>query len=130
MAISDNRDRYGQVSRVLHWGIALLLFWQFLSAGSHLLLEDTLIEQFFWPTHKPLDFFLFVLIFIRLAWAVINPSQRPPSINVAARLGHLALYGLMVIIPGLALLRQYGSGKPFEPFGIPVFAGFEADKIA
>lgn len=130
MAISDNSDRYGRVSRILHWGMALLLLWQFLSAGAHLFLEDTLIEQFLWSTHKPLGVILFVLMFIRLVWAAINLSKRPPSINLAATFGHLALYGFMVIVPGLALLRQYGSGKPFEPFGIPLFDGFEADKIA
>lgn len=130
MSIRDSSDRYGQVSRILHWGMALLLLWQFLSAGAHLLLEDTLIEQFFWFTHKPLGFLLFVVIFIRIAWALTNLSRRPQSINMAATLGHVAIYGLLVIIPGLALVRQYGSGKPFEPFGIPLFPGFEADEIA
>ena len=37
MPIQDSNDRYGTVSRVLHWGMALLLVWQFLSAGAHAL---------------------------------------------------------------------------------------------
>ncbi len=28
MSIWDDRDRYGQVSRILHWGMAALLLWQ------------------------------------------------------------------------------------------------------
>jgi len=34
MPIQDSNDRYGTVSRVLHWGMALLLVWQFLSQYS------------------------------------------------------------------------------------------------
>ena len=129
MALNDNAGRYGKVSRVLHWGMALLMLWQFLSAGAHLLLEDTAIEAFFWATHKPLGFLLFALIFIRILWALINVSHRPASISFAATAGHIALYALLVIVPGVALLRQYGSGRSFEPFGIPLFTGSDGEKI-
>ena len=78
MPIQDSNDRYGTVSRVLHWGMALLLVWQFLSAGAHALLSDTAVEEFFWGTHKPLGFLLFVLIILRALWALINLSRRPP----------------------------------------------------
>lgn len=129
MLMKDNSNRYGQVSRILHWGMALLLLWQFISAGAHLLLEDTPVEAFFWPFHKPLGFLLFVLIVIRLVWALINRTQRPPSISVAAKLGHIALYGFLIAVPILALIRQYGSGKAFAPFGVVIFPGFAGDKI-
>lgn len=129
MTLSDSADRYGVVSRTLHWGMALLILWQFLSAGAHLLLEDTAIEAFFWSSHKPLGLLLFALISIRIVWAVGNLSRRPQSVSSAALAGHLGLYSLLVIVPGLALARQYGSGKPFEPFGIPVFSGFEGEEI-
>ena len=129
MLIKDNSNRYGQVSRILHWGMALLLLWQFISAGAHLLLEDTTVEEFFWPFHKPMGFLLFVLIVIRLTWALINRLQRPTSISKAAKLGHIALYGLLITVPALALIRQYGSGKAFGLLGITLFPGFEGDKI-
>ncbi|WP_428399639.1 cytochrome b [Marinobacter salarius] len=128
MTMADDTDRYGRVSRVLHWGMALLILWQFLSAGAHFLLGDTAVEEFFWATHKPLGLLLFVLIFVRVLWALMNVSRRPQSVNAAAKAGHIALYMLLVIVPGLALLRQYGSGKSFEPFGIPLFSGFEGDE--
>jgi cytochrome b561 len=130
MSVKDNSERYGKVSRILHWGMALLLLWQFLSAGSHLLLEDTAVEAFLFSTHKPLGFLLFLLIIVRIVWALANLSSRPPSINAAARWGHVGLYVLMLVVPALALLRQYGSGRSFEPFGLPLFPGFDADKIA
>ncbi|HEY9031565.1 MAG TPA: cytochrome b/b6 domain-containing protein [Kangiella sp.] len=129
MSLKDNSERYGHVSRVLHWGMALLLLWQFLSAAAHFFFDDTAIEAFFWPTHKPLGALLFILIIVRIVWALMNVSNRPHSVSWFARIGHIVLYLLLLAIPALALLRQYGSGRTFEPFGIPVFSGFESDKI-
>ena len=33
----------------------------------------------------------------------------------------------MLVVPAMGLLRQYGSGRTFEPFGIPLFSGFEGE---
>ena len=33
----------------------------------------------------------------------------------------MALYLLMWAVPAIALLRQYGSGRAFAPFGIPLW---------
>lgn len=129
MSLSDSVDRYGRISRFLHWAMAVLILWQFLSAGAHFLLEDTAIDKFLWPSHKPLGFLLFSLMILRTVWAIANLSRRPASLNMAARLGHIALYVLLFLVPALALLRQYGSGRAFEPFGIPLISGFEAEKI-
>ena len=65
----------------------------------------------------------------RLLWALVNLSRRPPAINLLSKLGHIALYLLVLTVPILALIRQYGSGRAFEPFGIPLFVGFEGEKI-
>lgn len=128
--IQDNTDRYGSISRLLHWGMALLLLWQFASAAARVLAEDTTVEQFLWSTHKPLGALLLVLVVIRIVWALINTSHRPPSVSAGAKAGHIALYLLLLVVPAIALLRQYGSGRSFEPFGIPLFPGFEGEEIA
>ena len=129
MTIKDNNQRYGTVSRILHWGLALLITWQFLSAAARFFFEDTSIEAFFWPTHKPVGFLILVLMVLRLAWALINMKKRPASVNLLAKLGHASIYLLLLAVPTVALFRQYGSGRTFEPFGIPVFPGFEGEKI-
>ncbi len=126
---SDNTTRYGTISRVFHWSMAVLILWQFLGAAAHYFLEDTAIEAFFWPTHKPMGLLLLVLMVLRLLWALAHVSRRPPAINLWSKLGHMSLYLLVIAVPILALLRQYGSGRAFEPFGIPLFAGFEGEKI-
>ncbi|BES70175.1 cytochrome b [Marinobacter nanhaiticus D15-8W] len=129
MQLGDTSERYGTVSRWLHWGMALLFLWQFLSASAHAFLDDTPVEAFFWATHKPLGLLLLILVAIRGIWALANISRRPHSVSTPAKLGHIALYLLMVVIPALALLRQYGSGRAFEPFGLPLMPGFSGEEI-
>ncbi|MDQ2076914.1 cytochrome b [Marinimicrobium sp. ABcell2] len=121
----DNPQRYGQVSRILHWGMALILFWQFFTVGFRVLMEDSAIDNFMWSTHRPLGAILLLLVAIRIVWALFNRTRRPAAVSTAAKLGHIALYGMLVLIPALGLLRHYGAGRPFDVFGIPLFSGFE-----
>ncbi|WP_415844325.1 cytochrome b [Stutzerimonas zhaodongensis] len=127
--LHDTPARYGTVSRFFHWTMAAILAWQFATALSHLLLEDTAIEGFLWSTHKAVGLLLIVLVVLRGLWSLRNRGHRPPSLSPMANLGHLALYLLMIVVPLIGLLRQYGSGRAFEPFGIPLMPGFEGDRI-
>ncbi|HLR86286.1 MAG TPA: cytochrome b [Wenzhouxiangella sp.] len=125
METGDAGRRYGFAGRALHWGMALLLGVQFLSVLSRVLLKDTAIEAFLWPLHKPNGFLLLVLVIVRIIWALASMKSRPPAVSTFSKAGHAAMYALVLIIPTLALLRQYGSGRAFSPFGLPLFPGFE-----
>ena len=141
MKLRDSRERYGAVSRILHWGMAALIAWQFLTAITRVVAEDSALDKFLWATHKHSGVLLLVLIILRGAWALSNarnrpevssvggPMPAPPTASTAARLGHRAMYGLILVIPVLALMRQYGSGKAFSPFGLPFMPGFDTGKI-
>ncbi|MFV9682295.1 cytochrome b [Pseudomonas sp. NY15367] len=124
--LQDSAQRYGAVSRLLHWAMAALLVWQYLTV---IVPEGHFLESIVGGTHKAVGLLLLVLVVIRLLWALSNRGCRPASLSVPAKLGHLALYGLMVLIPLLALLRQYGSGRAFEAFGMTIMSGFDGDKI-
>ncbi|QJQ96276.1 MULTISPECIES: cytochrome b [Halomonadaceae] len=129
MQIFDSGLRYGGVSRLLHWSMALLLMWQFASAIARVLASETALDEFLWSTHRELGALLMLLVVVRGIWGVINASRRPPALSVMARLGHLALYALMIAVPLIALIRQYGSGRAFSPFGVPLMSGFEGERI-
>ena len=129
MTIKDSPKKYGTISRMFHWIMALLILWQFLSAGAHYFLEDTAIESFFWPSHKPLGVVLLAMVFLRLLWASINLMKRPHSINLLAKLGHITLYLLLIFVPITAMIRQYGSGRSFDVLGVPIFSGFDGERI-
>lgn len=129
MQLRDSVDRYGTISRALHWGMALLIAWQFATAGARVLFADSPLDTFLWATHKPLGFLLLVLVAVRAAWSLSNAGHRPTSLSLIAKLGHLAMYALIIVIPVLALLRQYGSGREFSPFGLPLIPGFDEAAI-
>lgn len=121
----DTPARYGLVSRALHWGMALLFAWQFAGMVVKVTAGRTPLTAFLVGTHASVGALLFLLILLRGAWGLYNLRRRPPHepgpLGLAARLGHLALYALMLAVPALALLRQYGSGRAFAPFGIPLW---------
>lgn len=109
--------------------MVLLFAVQFLAAFARYGFEDTAFEALVWPAHKPLGVVFLVLLLGRAFWAMCHLSRRPPSYDIKAKLGHLALYMLMLVVPILALVRQYGSGRAFEPFGLSLMLGFSGDKI-
>jgi len=124
--LQDTSDRYGAVSRALHWGMTLLLAWHFFGASCRLLLgRDAPLAAFvFGGTHRAMGTLLFVLIVLRLLWVFVERRHRPAytqdALGRLARAGHAAMYLLLFIVPMLGLLRQYGSGRGFAPFGVPL----------
>ncbi len=128
----DTPRRYGRVSRGFHWLMAALFAWQFAGALLYVATGDNAVTRLVGGSHFTLGFTLFALVLLRGAWGLANLTRRPPHpgrLGRAAVAGHLLIYALMVIVPGIALLRQYGSGKPFTPYGILLMPGRD-DKVA
>ncbi|WP_394792248.1 cytochrome b [Rhodoferax sp.] len=116
----DSATRYGSVSRLFHWTMAFCFALMFAAALAHFFAKDTPVYELLWPLHRPTGTLLMLLVVLRAAWALLHASQRPPHLSQAARLGHLALYALMLAVPCIGLLRQYGSARGFAPWGIPL----------
>ncbi|MCD9033198.1 cytochrome b [Luteimonas sp. Y-2-2-4F] len=121
----DTPDRYGLVTRLLHWGMAALFAWQFAGMAVRILLGRHPLTAFMVGSHKPIGTVLMLLILLRGAWGLSQWRQRPPHpgtlVGRAATAGHALLYALMLYVPTVALLREYGSGEGFAPFGIRLF---------
>lgn len=116
----DTQTRYGTISRLLHWSMALLFVLMLATA-----LAWRWDEAYFSLIgyHKSIGTLLALLLVLRLLWAWTQRKKRPAN-TLAAKLGHLALYVLMLWVPFVALLRQYGSARgSLDVFGIPVMAG-------
>lgn len=128
----DNGLKYGLVTRVLHWAIAALLVYQLGGVVAGALLGETALTEAWGSGHKPAGLLLFVLAVVRAVWGLFNLKRRPPVhrglIGKAAVAGHLFLYGLLLFVPTVALIRQYGSGRAFEAFGLTIMKGGH-DKI-
>jgi cytochrome b561 len=113
----DTPVRYGRVSRTFHWIMAYLLIWQMLMfIGWRVLSADVMRGiAHFGPSHSLAGTLILLLIVPRAIWALVSRRRRPPapvgSLGWAASTGHAMLYVLMFIIPAVAVLRAYGSGK-------------------
>ena len=110
LPLRDTPRVYGRVTRALHWSIAAMILWQLVGMGLKLWLgRESSIAATFVGSHQWVGTLVFGLIVVRVIWALINRSHRPAHghgvIGVAARLGHLALYAAMVIVPLVAILR-------------------------
>ncbi|CWQ36642.1 cytochrome B [Neisseria meningitidis] len=75
--------------------------------------------------HKSFGFLTLTVITLRIVWAVANRAKRPQSDCKAAAAGHGILYLLMLAVPVIGMIRQYGSGRgPLKVFGVEVMQGF------
>lgn len=123
----DTKAGFGIVSRIFHWTMVALLLWQFTSALLRLVADETPVQEFFWSMHYNFGFTIFCLAILRGAWGLFNFSRRPEypgpqPLPMAAGVVHFTLYLLMIGVPGLALLRAYGSERGFGVFGMQIFA--------
>ncbi len=118
-----NRDDYNAGAKTLHWLIALLLLVLF--PLGWVMGDFSGVQKFqAYNLHKSLGAMVLMLMALRLIWrgvygAPALPSAMPPMEQTAAKLGHLALYALLIALPltGWALIST--SDKPSLFFGYP-----------
>ncbi|SMD03859.1 cytochrome b [Primorskyibacter flagellatus] len=127
--LSDRPDRFGPVSRALHWSMAALFALQFLSAAAHWALpRDNALRQTLWSYHIDLGVTLFLLVLLRGAWALWNLRRRPRHsglVGRAATAGHAALYALMMIVPVVKIPAAAGGTRGLSYLGLSIFPARE-----
>lgn len=120
----NTTNAYGWVSITLHWVMALLLIGMYF-VGDYMVgltYYDPLYHTLpYW--HKSIGIALGFALLFRLAWNFSHP--KPAVIQVApafthrlAKLGHLALYGLLVVLIISGYLISTAKGKGIEVFGL------------
>ncbi|MFC3094395.1 cytochrome b [Alteromonas sediminis] len=115
-------NRYPSVVILLHWTMAAGFIFM-LASGLYMVNADiSKAEQFqLYQTHKSAGVVMLVAILIRIAVKVFASSPELPSAIPAeerklAKLGHLALYLLLLAIPFAGWIMVSAS-----PFGLPTF---------
>ena len=114
---------YTATAKGLHWLMALMLF-GLLALGfymSDLPLSPEKLQYYSW--HKWGGITVFMLVWLRLAWRVTHsPPAYPLSMSgphqLLAHGGHLALYGLMLIVPLSGWLMSSAKGVQTVWFGV------------
>lgn len=123
--------QYTATAKVLHWLMALLIV-GLLALGfvmTEMPVSPQKLKVYSW--HKWAGVTVFVLLLVRVSWRI---AHHPPALpwqmgrlqQVAAHLGHLALYALMIALPITGWLMSSAKGFQTVWFGvlpIPDFLG-------
>ena len=116
LTAKNESNRYGKVSRMLHWTIAIL-FISLIPMGifTSMIPEDTEHRNAYYVVHKTIGVTVFLLVIVRLIW---NRLSRRPSLDSAltsreeklAHRAHNTLYFMMLAIPitGFMMTSYHG----------------------
>lgn len=121
----DTKQRYGTLSRLLHWGMAVLVFWQALKLFDRINDGEHWVGQNLVPWHISIGTLIGVLIVLRVFWALRNQGNRPPgpppaTLGLLAKAGHVGLYVCLVLMPATGISIMVGNGYGLEAFGLQI----------
>jgi len=128
MQLRNSTERYGLVSVLMHWSVALVVFALF-ALGLWMVGLDYYNpwRQTAPDLHKSLGIAVFAIMLLRILWILFSPPP-PPTPNqsrmlrTASKLGHLLLYVLLfsVLVSGYLISTAEGDGiSVFGLFVIP-----------
>ena len=122
----NEADRYGRVSRILHWTTALLFIFM-IPTGifTSMIPEDAWYRTEYNIVHKTIGFILIGLVIIRLLW---NWRSRRPALDASlkpverklAHTAHIALYGVMIAMPITGYVMTSLHGYPSYFFTLTI----------
>lgn len=129
LGLKNESERYGRVSRALHW-ITAILFIALIPMGifgSMIPLNAWFISHYF-VVHKTIGTLVLVLLAARLLWnrqskrPELDPTLKPAERRWAHRV-HTALYLLMIAVPvtGYVMTSLHGYGTYLFAWEVPSF---------
>jgi cytochrome b561 len=134
--LTNSADRYGLVSRFLHWVMALLIL-AMIALGAYMtdLAKDDPLRAQLYTLHKESGVTILALAAIRILWILVS---RPPVMPAALQRWEVVLakstvgllYLLMLATPVAGYLMTNTGGKPISYFGLfdlPVLMGKNHD---
>jgi cytochrome b561 len=127
MLFRNTAERFGLVTKLLHWSIALLIL--FLVWLGWYMVDLTYYDRWYNSSlhwHRALGLLVLALALFKIGWQFRFPAPHAASAalkpweRAAARGMHLLLIGMMLLIPVTGYLISTSAGK-----SIPLFAGLE-----
>jgi cytochrome b561 len=131
MPLKNTQERWGGVSQVLHWLIALLILamaWLGLTMGEMPNGPDKIAT---YALHKSLGLSILALVALRLLWRLYAGAPAPLAGTPRwqeriAGVTHMTLYTLLLALPLSGWLLNSAAGFPLQWFGLfnlPALAG-------
>lgn len=125
-------ERYGKLAMMAHWSVAFLFLMQYTTVYfRHWFTErDTDINWTALQLHLSFGITVAVFIALRILYKLWDKSPKDPSGNklehLGAKLGHWALYAVMIIMP---ITGYLGTGVDTEFFGLFIIPEFPSTSI-
>lgn len=113
MAWRNGPDSFGLATRLLHWGMALLVA-VMIGLGKRIeAMEPGLATLWLYSLHKSLGLAVLALVIARIVWHRISPPPRPLGGGwqaVVARVAHGLVYLLLIAIPLSGWIASSATG--------------------
>lgn len=123
MSLINNKKEFGFLTKITHWSIFLLMATQFFIINKRAEFPKDAPEKLqyiLW--HKSIGVMLLYLAIFMIVWHFLGQRPLPPnSMSNAhkkfARMGHFALYAVMLLMPISGYLMSTFSGYAVSVFG-------------
>ncbi len=127
MALKNTSKSYGSIAKWFHWGTAVLFLASYIAVYyRHWFTEEKTPEN--WTAlqlHLSIGLTIAIIVALRLIWKITNqsPALEPGTRleHLAAKLGHYALYVVMIVMPLTGYLGTGVNTEYFFIFDIPKF---------
>lgn len=132
MSLKNTADRYGSIAKWLHWSVAGLFLAAYVAVYYRQWFTDkgTDINWTALQMHLSFGVTIGVLVILRVIWRLMN--QQPDAAagtrleHLAAKIGHYALYAVMIMLP---LTGYIGTGVDTEWFFLFDIPKFESTAV-
>ena len=127
MSLKNTAEDYGSIAKWLHWSTAVLFLGSYISVYyRHWFTEkDTPENWIALQLHLSVGVSIAVIVALRIIWRMRNrgPDPEPGTKyeHMAAHVGHLALYAVMIIMPVTGYIGTGVNTEYFFLFDIPKF---------
>ena len=117
--------RYTRIAMLLHWVMALLIFFLFGLGWYMTELPETPVRAVPFSIHKSTGLLVFTLLWVRLFWRLMNPPPPlPPTVEQWKRIlstwVHRTFYLLLILQPVSGYLSSMFSGHKTNFFNMPL----------
>lgn len=120
----NSRQGYGAIAQIVHWSSVLLIgvAWVLGTVGEDLPRGG--VREFWEQIHVSAGELIAVLLVIRIGWRLVDP---PPPLeptplgsvgDLAAKIVHLALYGLLAGVVAFGVATQFADGDALSLLGM------------
>ena len=128
------KHRFDPLTQTLHWLVALLVITSYAIGVVREELPKGDFRSWLLTVHMSLGMIVFALSVVRLMWRSITPAPRPvdgqsSGARLAAKAGHILLYGAMFAVPVAGLLGAWIKGRTVGFFNLAILpTPFPVDK--